>query len=619
LKTLGAIRNWLMLFGWALMVAASVAVSFELTERVAIRSLREVTAHRLDLYASNLKAEMDRFEYLPPVVSLNEHVVRLLAHPQDEAARDIVNRYLQTVAQRSGSSAIYVMDHNGLTLAASNWDEPVSFVNMNFAYRPYFKDAALRRPGRFYGIGTVSREAGYYFAHSIMDGNGRFIGATAVKVSLEQLDSNWGHVGEKIAVVDGNGVLFLSSESNWKYRTLKSLSIETMGLLAETRQYTEAGMLSPLGLRERRVLADDVAIVAVSANPTEHRGEGASSDYLVQRSLVPGTDWRLLVFSEMRPALTAARIGAVVAGLSTVLLGLMALYYLQRRRFLGQTVAARAALQSANNELERTVQRRTLALSEANQQLHDEIAERRKAEEALRATLNELVHTARMAVLGQMSAGITHELNQPLAALRTLSGNAIVFLQRGRQEEAASNLQIIAQLTDHMGKITSQLKNFARKTAVELRPVCLPEVVSNALFLLRQSTPLDSVLVELVFETPRLRVLGDTSRIEQVILNLLGNAFDAVEGTPAPRVTVAARTCEDTVVVDIHDSGAGVPDDIAERLFEPFFSTKEQGRGLGLGLSISLEIVRQMGGTLSVGRSQLLGGARFTIQFKSAA
>lgn len=608
-----------MLLGWALLVAAAVTVSFELTERVAIRSLREVTAHRLDLYASNLKAEMDRFEYLPPVVSLSEHVVRLLAHPHDKAGRDNVNRYLKTVNGRAGSSAIYVMDRNGLTLAASNWDEPFSFVNMNFAYRPYFKDAALRRPGRFYGIGTVSREAGYYFAHPVMDGKGEFIGATAVKVSLEQLDSNWGHVGEKVAVVDGNGVIFLSSESNWKYRTLQSLSTETMGRLAETRQYTEAGLLSPLGLRERRALGDDVAIVAVSANPTEHRPIGASSDFLIQRSLVSGTEWRLLVFSEMRPALAAARTGAVVAGLSTVLVGLLALYYLQRRRFVAQTVAARAALQSANNELERTVQRRTLALSGANQQLHDEIAERRKAEETLRATLNDLIHTARMAVLGQMSAGITHELNQPLAALRTLSANAIVFLQRGRQEEAASNLQLIAQLTDHMGRITSQLKNFARKTAVRLQPVQISDVVSNALFLLKQSMQLDAVRVEQAFERPAACVLGDTNRLEQVLLNLLGNAFDAVEGATVPCVTILGRAVGAAVVIEVHDSGSGVPDEIAARLFEPFFSTKEQGRGLGLGLSISSEIVGQLGGTLTVGKSPLLGGALFTIQLKSAA
>lgn len=612
-------RGWHSVLLWGVVFTAVVVASFELTQRVAVRSLRESTAHRLDLYASNLKAEMDRFEYLPPVVSLNEHVTRLLSSPRDPATRERVNHYLETVNARAGSAAIYVMDRDGLTLAASNWAEPGSFVAMNFAYRPYFKDAAMRRPGRFYGIGTVSREAGYYFAHSIIDGKGDFIGVTAVKVSLEQLDSTWGHAGEKIAVADGNGVLFLTSEWNWKYRTLKNLSSETMGLLAETRQYSEAGLLSPLGLREKRLLGDNVAIVEVAADPQEHRREGASQDFLVQQSIVPGTDWRLLVFSNTKPALAAARIGAVVAALSTVLSCILVLYYRQRRRFVAQTVAARAALEQANDELERTVEWRTRALSQANAQLHEEVAERRKVEETLRATLEDLIHTGRMAVLGQMSAGITHELNQPLAALRTLSGNAIVFLQRGRPDEASSNLQIIAQLTDHMGRITSQLKNFARKSAPEPRPVQMSSVVADALFLLGQSMRIDTVRVERHFEPPGLAAMGDSSRLEQVMLNLLGNAFDAVEGRDAPTVVIAGRLAGAMAVIEIHDSGAGIPDDVASRLFEPFFSTKAQGRGLGLGLSISSEIVRQLGGSLSAGRSPLTGGARFTVQLKAAS
>lgn len=554
-----------------------MATAFELTQRVALASLREATAHRLVLYASNLKAEMDRFEYLPPVVSLNEHVAELLVHPDDLVGKDRVNRYLQTVAERAGASAIYVMDRDGLTLAASNWSEQGSFIGMNFAYRPYFKEAALRRPGRFYGIGTVSREAGYYVARSIVDKDGDFIGATAVKVNLQQLDASWGHAGEKIVVADNNGVLFLSSETSWKYRTLQNLPVEAMRRLAETRQYSEAGVLSPLGLREKRALADDVAIVDVAASDRDHGRGSASQEFLVQTSTVQGTDWRLLVFSEMKPVMAAARSGAMIAALGAILSVILVLYYRQRRRIVAQTLAARAQLQRVNDEL----------------------------------------HTTRMAVLGQMSAGITHELNQPLAALRTLSGNAIVFLERGRPDEAASNLQIIAQLTDHMGKITSQLKNFARKSSAEMRPVDVPAVVAEALFLLGQSMRVEGVAVERVFEDASLQALGDASRIEQVMLNLLSNAFDAVEDSEAPRVVVLGRREGAAVFVEVHDSGAGIPDAIAPRMFEPFFSTKAQGRGLGLGLSISSEIVRQLGGVLTVGRSPRTGGALFIVQLQS--
>ncbi|MDB5849942.1 MAG: sensor histidine kinase [Rhodoferax sp.] len=602
---------------FVLALAGVVAASYTLAQRLGIRSLRESTSHRLDLYAANLQAEMDRFEYLPPVVSLNEHLVALLERPADHARADVVNHYLQTVASRAGASAIYVMDIHGLTLAASNWQQSNSFVGTNFAYRPYFQEAAKGFPGRFYGVGTVSREAGYYYAHSVVK-DGRVIGVTAVKVSLERLDQAWGHDGEKIVVADSNGVVFLSSEPNWKYRTLRGLSDETIGRLAATRQYSEAGLLSPLGMREKSVLENGATIVEVRAEPIEHQRSGATTDFLVQQNRVPGTDWRLLVLSELAPAQVSARITSALAALSLVLAALLVLYFQQRRRFFAQTVAARVALQQANDQLERNVQERTQALSDANLRLQDEIGERKRVEETLRATLEDLVHTARMAVLGQMSAGITHELNQPLAALRTLSGNAVVFLERGQQEQAASNLRIIGQLTDHMGKITSQLKKFARKSAVELRQVNVPAVVHDAMFLLRQSLPTAAIRIEQHFEPEDLSALCDANLLEQILLNLLTNAIDAVEGTARPHILIHAWAEDGMARIEVHDNGPGIAEHVSPHLFEPFYSTKEQGRGLGLGLAISADIVRKLSGTLTPGRSATLGGALFTIQLKAA-
>lgn len=597
-------------------LALAVWASYEVALRVGIRSLRVATSHRLDLYTANLQAEMDRFEYLPPIIGLNEHVLALLEKPGDAANQARVNQHLQTVNTLAGASAIYVMNHQGLTLAASNWNQPASFVNMNFAYRPYFQDAAKGKPGRFYGVGTVSREAGYYFACAISGSQGTVLGVAAVKVNLERLDHAWRSGGEKIAVADSNGVVFLSSEPNWKYRTIRSLSSETLGRLAETRQYTEAGLLSPLGLKEQRVMDDGTAIVQVMAEPIEHLPARSAVDYLVQGMRVPGTEWRLLMFSELKPARDSARLSAALAGLTVVLGAMLVLYFQQRRRFFRQTVAARSALEQANNELERKVTQRTEALQEANQELESEVLERKRAEETLRATLQDLVHTSRMAVLGQMSASITHELNQPLAALRTLSGNAIVFLERGQQGEAASNLKMIAQLTDHMGKLTSQLKKFARKSSTDLQPVHVAAVLADALFLLGQSTRIREVNIEQDL-SPDLQALGDANRLEQVLLNLLTNALDAVAGEVQPHIVVTGRLEGDWVRLEVHDNGGGIPEAVKLRLFEPFFSTKEPGLGLGLGLAISSDIVRQFGGSLSADASALLGGAVFTVLIRA--
>lgn len=606
-------RGVLWLLGLAI-VLAGMAAAWSLAERAALRSLRSAGAHRLDLYAASLQSELSRYEYLPPVLALNQDVVRLLREPRSAALQAEVNRYLETVVQHAGASAVYVMDTSGLTLAASNWRQPASFVNMNFSYRPYFVDAVRGLAGRFYGIGTVSREPGYYFSWGIRDAAGAVVGVAAVKVNLDKLDAAWAHASEKILVADGNGVVFLSSEPGWKFRTLGPLSAETLGRLAQTRQYTEAGELQPIGLREGRALQGGGR--ALQLEDERAPGQLLTPEFLVHSRQVPGTDWALIMLSDLRQARAAAQTSAIVAACALGFLLVLALYVQQRRRSLMDRLASREALQRAHDELELKVQQRTEALSDANVLLQSEVAERKRAEERLQATLEDLVQTGKMAVLGQMSAGITHELNQPLAALRTLSANTIVFLERGEQQQAVSNLRTICHVTDHMGKITAQLKKFARKSGARLDPVPLAGVLDDALSLLQQR--LRSGKVQLEREVPAgLVVLGEGNRLEQVLLNLLANALDAVKEAPERRIRVTAAGAGEWVMLEVHDSGPGIAPEGMPRLFEPFYTTKEQGEGLGLGLAISAGIVRDFGGTLRCARSTL-GGAVFCVQLKAA-
>jgi two-component system, NtrC family, C4-dicarboxylate transport sensor histidine kinase DctB len=610
------LRGRLAILPAAVVVAAVFWVTYLGAERRAIRALRETTTHRMDIYSASLQAELSRFEYLPGVVALNEQVVRLLRNPDDKATRDAVNAYLHVVNVGAEASAAYVMNAQGLTLAASNWNQAGSFVNMNFAYRPYFQDAAKTGSGRFYGIGTVSKEAGYYFAHAVSMGDA-LLGVVAVKLSLEKLDQAWGHDGERIAVADVNGVVFLSSEPTWKYRTLKGLSPETVGRLQSTRQYAEAGLMSPLGIQTLRQLDDGAAIVSIAAEPIAQRPRGETEQFLLHERRVLGTDWRLLVLSELTPARNSALVSSALAALTCLLLGLLAVYFSQRRRFVAQTLTARAALERLNDGLEQKVAQRTDALSDANRLLQAEIGERQRAEAALRSALEDLVHTAKMAALGQMSAGITHELNQPLAALSTLSGNAIVFMKRGELHRAEENLAMIARVTGHMGKITAQLKKFARKAPMLLRPVELAGVTADALFLLSQSDRRAAVKVDQHIEPPGLQALCDASRLEQVLLNLLTNAFDAVQEALQPAVLLQASLQDGWVTIAVHDNGTGIREEVLPHLFEPFYSTKAQGVGLGLGLAISADIVRDLGGQIRASNSPLLGGACFTVQLRA--
>lgn len=609
-------RRRLVITAWLGLVATGGGLAYLLGERAGVHSLRQGTSHRLDIYSASLRSELSRYEYLPQVVSLSPDVLDLLRSPQQPTLQLDANVYLETVNAHAQASAIYVMNAQGLTLAASNWNQPGSFVNMNFSYRPYFQDALRGVPGRFYGIGTVSREPGYYFSFGIPGVQGP-LGVATVKVSLDKLDEAWSHSTEKVLAVDGNGVVFLSSDAEWKFRTLRPLSDETLLRLAQTRQYAEAGELAPIDMRETKLLSGgDGTVVRLSALEARRQsaGEPFGPDYLLDSRPVEGTDWKLIMLSDMKPVHALARTSALATVFVLVFLTLVVLVFQQRRRIVHQRLAAREALQQAYDELEHMVLLRTEALSEANQHLQSEITERKRAEEILKTTLDDLVQTGKMAVLGQMSAGITHELNQPLAALRTLSANAMVYLQRGQSSQVEFNLRTICELTDRMGQITAQLKKFARRSAVELHPVALADVIFDALFLLDQRVRQDQIRVERAVE-PGLVALCEANRLGQVLVNLLANAFDASAVSSPRRVRIVTRRVADGVTLEVHDNGGGIDPEVMPRLFEPFFTTKEQGVGLGLGLAISAGIVRDFGGLLRAGPSPL-GGACFIVTLR---
>ena len=301
----------------AVLASALIWSVHAIAERLAIGSLLDATGHRLSIYVASLESEMRRYEYLPQVVGHDARVLALLERPDDAPLQRSVNEYLESIDALAGASAIYVIDEKGLTLAASNWRLPTSFVGAVYDYRPYFQDARKGLAGRFYGVGTVSNEPGYYFANAILSAQA-VVGVAAVKVNLDQLDDSWGGSGEKIAVADGNGVVFLSSEPQWKFKTLYALSSETRRRLAATRQYWQEGSLKPLGLIEKRALGSRSAIVEVA----DARGSALplpATQYLVDSRGISGTDWQLLVLADMAPVRSVARSSVAVAALTLIL------------------------------------------------------------------------------------------------------------------------------------------------------------------------------------------------------------------------------------------------------------------------------------------------------------
>lgn len=565
-------------------------------ERRSLDELHRTLAPRAELYAATIGGAIDKYEFLPLAIAQRDEVIDLL-HSGDPRQVPRINAYLEDINRRAGAFAVYVLDLHGKTLASSNWRERTSYVNQNYGFRPYFQLAAGGDIGRYYGIGLSTREPGYFIARAVRR-DGRIVGVAAAKVSLGWLEQSWSPgVAEELWVNDANGVVILSSRQEWKFKSLRPLSEAARRMMDEQRQFfTEP--LAPLAYAVREQFADGTQVLALP-EPAAAGGksDGKVHEYLaVSRKLAP-LDWQITVLSDLAPVRNAARGAALAASLAWAVALLGALYWRQKRRRLRERFAAEAALKRANDQLEMKVGQRTADLVLSNRQLQAEIAERQQAEETLRTTQAELVQRGKLAAIGQMAAGITHELNQPLAAMRSFSDNAAVLIQRGRTDEALENLSIISSLVDRLGRITAQLKGFARRRDQATQAVRLDLAFTQAMQQLRPRLQAESVRLSASWPEPPLWVRCSAIGLEQVFANILANALDAMAGSEPKEITVSAGSNGTQAEIRLRDNGPGIAPATLDKLFEPFFTTKEAG--LGLGLAICAGIIRAAGGRLS--------------------
>jgi two-component system C4-dicarboxylate transport sensor histidine kinase DctB len=600
----------LPLWAWAAMLCGTivaVGVAWVSAQRIGIERLHDAGTHKLDLYAASLDNALGKYEYLPAVAALRDEVVALLRNPGPNLEH-AVNLYLAEVNADAHSAVLYVVDTRGHTLASSNWNEEASFVGMDLGYRPYVRDALNHGAGRFYGIGTTSGKPGFYHSQAIRD-RGEVIGVAVVKVSLDQVENAWSDGGDVALVVDASGVVFLASDPDWKFKTYEPLLPAAAAAIESSRQY--AGVqLAPLRIAVQSPPIDGARIVAAGPDDAPHR-------YLELVHATPEPTWRLMLLMDYAPVSALIRNTVAFTTIAAAFIILLFLFLYQRRRAIQAGVAARKALQGAYDQLERKVAERTADLVATNAQLNREIAERERAELVLREAQDALVHAGKMAVLGRMSAGITHELNQPLAALRTLSDNARILLTTNRTDDVRKNLTLISQLTERMGKITGQLKAFARKSPLQLCPVSVRRALGNVQMLLEQRLRDERIVLAQDVPTDDVEVWADANRLEQVLVNLVVNALDSMKAVPLRLLEIVVRQRDDRVSIVVRDTGAGIAPELLPRLFEPFVTTKEPGAGLGLGLAISSSIVGEFGGSL-VAANRPEGGAEFTIELALA-
>ncbi|MFM0135907.1 ATP-binding protein [Caballeronia grimmiae] len=583
-------RRILVFFALLALLTACCALTWHVAWQRGIDELRRNAAARVDRTTSTLKSTLDRYEYLPYLLSRHPFVQDVLAAP-DARNVDRANRYLEDLNRRSHATATYLIRADGFCVAASNWRGPDSFVGVEYHFRPYFVDAMKGGVGRFFGLGTISLEPGYYISQPVyQEGSHELIGVAVVKLNLEWLQG--ADASEPLLVTDDHGVIFLSSVPSWKYHTVRPLPQSVEASVYSTRQYAQQP-ITPLPMAVVETLEGGAQIVRVGG------GLNAPS-FLATRRSIGEPDWQLITMAPLDPIESAAQTAVVVTALVFLSLCLLAFYWRMRRARVREMIRSREMLQTAYAELNQRVAERTADLSQANAQLTKEVNERTRAEQDLRAAHDELIQASKLAALGQMAAGITHELNQPLAALRSFSDNTRVLIDRGDQAAARENLEAIASLTERMGKITNQLKLFVAKARPKNARTDVARALRNVFAMLGprlKNVTLD-VAPELEGEGAAIHVRCEDLRLEQVLINLIGNALDAVASCDAPRIVIELDARPDAVEIIVRDNGPGIPADALPHLFEPFFTTKETGHGLGLGLAISSAIARDYGGTL---------------------
>jgi len=583
-------------------------------EGFALDKTYRANLHTLDLIVENLRGELARFRALPRLLATNPKFRDLLRTPPAPGSLRAANLALERINAITGALDIYIMDRTGLTIASSNWQSTRPFVGRNFSYRPYFRQAMQGGLGRYFALGTTSKERGYYFAYPIRRKD-EILGAIVVKIRVGHFEAGWVAKDHEIIVADDDGVIFLSSAPAWKFRTLEPLSDAAVARIRASRQYGDA-TLEPLAVSDRRDVPGrgEILRIAGPLRDGEDRAGRKGIEYLVQQARMPEAGWRVMILARTAPIARQVTAAVMVALFLVAGALLIAAYVFERRRRIQERIVLQ---QKARETLERRVHERTRDLAEANESLRKEIAEHRRTERDLQRTQLELIQASRLATLGQVSAGLSHELNQPLAAIRSYADNARAFLDRDMPAKAQSNLADIAELTDRLARIIRHLKTYARKDPIAARPTPVVAALRESLSLLENRIRTEKVTVEAELPDEDITVVGGDVRLQQVFVNLIANALDAVRGRAGARVSIGLGRDADDVVVTIRDNGPGIDEEDIPRVFDPFFTTKEVGQGLGLGLSIVYGLVKQFGGAIEAANDPR-GGATFSVRLKPA-
>ncbi|OWJ79841.1 sensor histidine kinase [Haematobacter missouriensis] len=557
---------WVLRTVIALFIAGAVAVVW-LTNHLLTDRLTDTTRNRAELrlvlYAGNVASELQRNSVVPLLLARDPALIGAL----QSGDFSVTTQRLMSFQTEIGSAALTLMDNDGRVVAATNRN----LLGTNHFDDPAFAEAQKAKETVFTVAQTETQGYQFNFSRAVLS-DSRPIGVVSVSVDLSKYERSWGGFSDAVSVIDSEGKIILSTEPRWRGLTMEeALAVRSApSAIQRALQATTDWAQAP----------PDAYLLGEAVMRNETR--------------IPFRGWKLVSYT---------RYDSVREGVNTILaleimgfaILLALIFYMFSRRAWSQS----ASLKKESAEL------RIL-----NARLQREIAEREKVQKDLAVAEQTLAQSSKLAALGEMSAAVSHELNQPLAAMKTYLAGAKLLLQRKRPDEALSSFQRIDDLIERMGAITRQLKSFARKGGEAFEPIDFRSSVSTALSMMEPQLKTRAVKITRGLPRQPVIVMADRIRLEQVIINLLRNALDATKDSSQPQIDILLSAGE-TATLTVRDNGHGIEN--LDNLFEPFYTTKKPGDGTGLGLAISSGIVTDLGGRLTAHNASG-GGAVFEVQ-----
>lgn len=522
----------------------------------------------IDLLAPAIESRIGGFGTITSLLGEDERVARVLASPE-RADIPALNLRFQQIADESGAMQVFLLDSEGVVISSSSWTELDTFPERNLSFRPYFSDAIKTGHGGYHAFSLESGNPGYFLSSRVSPASGK-TGVIVIRFKLLPDGGNWGGLSHAIALTDRSGIVVLTSEERWRLRPLQALPVQRLQEIANAHQYDgiDLARLSPL----------------FAPGEIGDTGTIDGKAYMLRLRQVGPYGWTLIAARPFSSAQDAANTIATMLTLFGVIVAALILIYLQHRQLV-----------RIKNEQSVVLEQQ---VAERTRELAEEVEIRRRTEKNLSDAESDLIQATKLAALGQMSAALVHEVSQPITALAAMLTAAERRLEANETGNAQNLLERAQNLVQRIQHIIRHLRSFSKKDGGVSGRLALVASIRAALELVEPRAREIGVSIASVGLDQTAEIIGSPVRLEQVLINLLLNALDAVAGRDPREVGIVLEVSDKVATIGVWDTGPGVPEGFAEKMAEPFFTTKSDGDGVGLGLTISQSILADFGANL---------------------